>query len=478
MAENFPLLVPGARAAGSLEVASPYDGRPIARVETADSAGAERALETAWRLHRDRDAWLPPARRIEILRRAAELLAKRRDDLALEAAREGGKPLVDSRIEADRAVDGLHCCIEALRTQAGREIPMGLNKASLHRLAFTRFEPIGPVLAFSAFNHPINLIIHQVGPALAAGCPVVVKPAEATPISCWHVVRILHEAGLPEEWCQALLTTDLDVAAGMVRDPRVGLFSFIGSAGVGWKLRSELAPGTRVALEHGGAAPVLFAADADLDAALPLLLKGGMYHAGQVCVSVQRVFAEREAAPRLAEALASAANRLRVGDPTEEETEVGPLIRTREVKRIDEWVREAEAGGAELLCGGKPLSERSYAPTILLDPPAECRVSRQEIFGPVICVYPVDDLDEGAARANALPFAFQSAVFTRSLETALRYTRRLDAATVLVNDHTAFRVDWMPFAGYRESGYGTGGIAYSMADMQMRKLVVIRSDEL
>ena len=478
MPHSFPLLVPGARAAGRLAVAAPFDGSPIAEVETADAAGVECALSTAHALWRDRDAWLPPARRIEILGRVAERMEAIREELALEAAREGGKPLVDSLVEVDRAVDGIRGCIETLRTRAGREIPMGLNAASLGRFAFTRHEPIGVVLAFSAFNHPINLIVHQVGPAVAAGCPVIVKPAEDTPLSCWRVVRLFHEAGLPEEWCQALLATDREVAGKLVSDPRVGFFTFIGSGRVGWMLRAKLAAGTRCALEHGGAAPVIFAVDAEVEEAVPLLTKGGMYHAGQVCVSVQRVFADRRVAQDLAERISAASEALAVDDPTHEATEVGPLIRPGEVARVGEWVEEAVAGGGRLLCGGKPLSERCYAPSVLLDPPPDARVGTQEVFGPVICVYPVDDLDEGVARANALPLAFQAAVFTKDLDTALRMSQRLDAAAVMVNDHTAFRVDWMPFAGFRESGYGTGGIPYTMADMQVEKMTVIHSKEL
>jgi acyl-CoA reductase-like NAD-dependent aldehyde dehydrogenase len=209
-----------------------------------------------------------------------------------------------------------------------------VNAASAGRLAFTQLEPRGVVVAFSAFNHPLNLIAHQVGPAVATGCPVIVKPAEATPLSCWRFVEILHEAGLPPEWCQALMTTDLNVAGQLVSDSRVGFFSFIGSAKVGWMLRSKLAPGARCALEHGGAAPVIMARDADLDDALPLLAKGGFYHAGQVCVSVQRVFAHRAVARQVAEKLAELAYEMTVGDPTLPVTEVGPLIREAEVTRV------------------------------------------------------------------------------------------------------------------------------------------------
>ena len=290
--------------------------------------------------------------------------------MALEAAREGGKPLIDSLVEADRAVDSIRLCVEHLRSQAGEEIPMGRTASSGGRLAFTQFEPIGPVLAFSAFNHPLNLIAHQVGPALAAGCPVVVKPAKATPLSCFRLVQILREAGLPEEWCQPLVTIDLDVANQIVADPRVAFFTFIGSGEVGWRLRRQLAPGTRCSLEHGGVAPVIVAADADLDYAVPLLVKGGFYHAGQVCVSVQRIFADRRIARTLAARIASAADGLKVGDPTRLETEVGPLIRPGEVTRVDQWVQEAVQAGAGLLCGGRALPNNCYAPTVLFDPPA------------------------------------------------------------------------------------------------------------
>ncbi|MGA2799413.1 MAG: aldehyde dehydrogenase family protein [Thermoguttaceae bacterium] len=479
MPEHFPLMVPGAKPAGEMaEVRAPFDGSLIATVEQADGAAVEKALATAYGLFRNRDGWLKPLQRIAVLEKAAAIMQSRRDELALEAAREGGKPLVDSRVEADRAIDGMKLCVQHLRTQAGSEIPMNLNAASAGRLAFTRHEPIGVVVAFSAFNHPLNLIVHQVGPAIAAGCPAIVKPAKATPLSCFRLVDILRQSGLPAEWCQALVTTNNDVATEMIKDRRLGFFSFIGSGRVGWDLRAKLAPGARCSLEHGGVAPVIVAADADLDNALPLICKGGFYHAGQVCVSVQKVFADKGIARGFAERLAGLTRRLKVGDPTLADTEVGPLIRESEVKRVDEWVREAVGRGAEALCGGKAISSRLYAPTVLYNPPDDARVSTHEVFGPVVCVYPYNTIDEAIARSNALPYAFQAAVFTRDLDTALRATRRLDAAAVMVNDHTAFRVDWMPFAGLKESGLGVGGIQYTMEDMQVKKLVVIRSKEL
>ena len=240
---------------------------------------------------------------------------------------------------------------------------MDRNPASAGRLAFTHHEPIGVVVAFSAFNHPLNLIAHQVGPAIAAGCPTIVKPAKATPLSCFRLVGILREAGLPAEWCQPLVTVDQALAQAMAFDPRVGFFSFIGSGSVGWALRAKLAPGTRCSLEHGGVAPVIVAADADLDYALPLLVKGGFYHAGQVCVSVQRIFADRKIARTFAERLAAAAAELKVGDPTLPDTAVGPLIRPSEVRRVAEWVEEAvrRSGVRGQGSGGGPAIHHSSA---------------------------------------------------------------------------------------------------------------------
>jgi acyl-CoA reductase-like NAD-dependent aldehyde dehydrogenase len=478
-ARRFPLGVPGATTtAGDVEVRAPYDGAFLGSAAAADAETVDVALRNATRLFRDKSAWPPPHRRVEILEKAARILASRSEDLALDAAREGGKPLVDSRVEAARAVDGLKVAVETLRTQAGREVPMGLTAASTQRAAFTRLEPIGVVAAISAFNHPLNLIVHQVAPAVAAGCPVIVKPAEETPLSCLRIVDILREAGLPEGWCQAVVTADVEVAERLATDPRVGFLSFIGSAAVGWMLRSKLAPGTRCALEHGGVAPVIVAADADLDRVVPKIVKGGFYHAGQVCVSVQRVFVARAILAEVTGRLVGAASRLVVGDPALEETEVGPIIRARDLDRISDWVEEAAAAGARIACGGRRIGATCYAPTVIVDPPDSVRVSRLEVFGPVVVVQPYDDLDEAIARANALPTAFQAAVCTRDLDTALRAFRLLDASAVMLNDHTAFRVDWMPFAGLRVSGLGVGGIPHTMREMQVEKMLVLHSPEL
>ncbi len=462
-------------ATGTLVVTSPFDGRELDRVATAGPEHVDDAMSAAYALFRDKDSWLSIPGRVEILNNAAAIMGSQIEELTLLAASEGGKPYTDSKVEVIRAIDGVHLCAETLRAHRGSVIPIGTTKATTGRLAFTQKEPIGVVVAVSAFNHPLNLIIHQVGPAVASGCPVIVKPAADTPLSCVRFVQILREAGLPDAWCQAIVTDDRETAEKLVTDTRVGFFSFIGSARVGWMLRSKLAPGARCALEHGGAAPVILANPYDTDIALPAILKGGFYHAGQVCVSVQRVFAPESDAARFAAALAKRAEALVVGAPEDAATEVGPLIRVGEVDRVAEWVDEAVAAGAELLCGGKKTSDTCYAPTVLLNPPDDVRVSAMEIFGPVVCVYAYDDIDDAVRQANSLPVAFQAAVFSNDNDLAMRLYKVLDASAVMINDHSAFRDDVMPFAGLRESGLGIGGIPYTMEDMQIDKMMVVKS---
>jgi len=461
-----------------IEVTAPFDQSIIATADVADEKSVNSALHIAYQQFIDRPNWLSKKERLAILNKAAQLMETQIDTLAIEAAREGGKPLIDSRVEVIRAIESIRLCADTLRNSAGQEIPMGINPSSEKHLAFTSHEPIGVVVAVSAFNHPLNLIAHQVGPAIAAGCPVIVKPAQDTPLSCLRLVNILYDAGLPKEWCQALLITDRELATALVTDERVAFFSFIGSAQVGWMLRSKLAPGTRCALEHGGVAPVIIAADADLEKAVTAVAKGGFYHAGQVCVSVQRIFCHRQIADEFTARLAQIADKLIVGDPTLEETEVGPLIRPKELERIDQWVKEAVSEGATLITGGKKLSASCYAPTILLNPAKSSKISQQEVFGPVVVVYFYEDIDDAIHNANALPFAFQAAIFTNSLDLSLKAYKQLAASAVMVNDHTAFRVDWMPFAGLKHSGLGVGGIPHTFQDMQIEKMLVIKSTEL
>ena len=336
-------------------------------------------------------------------------------------------------------------------------------------------EPIGVVAAISAFNHPLNLIVHQVAPAIAVGCAVIVKPAAATPLSCLELVKLFREAGLDEAWCQTFITDDNVLAERLATDSRIAFLSFIGSARVGWHLHSRLSPGTRCALEHGGAAPVIVDRSANVDAVIEPIVKGGYYHAGQVCVSTQRIFVHQDIIGGFVERLTARVGRLRVGDPLRRETEVGPLIDPRETVRVASWLEEATSRGARLFGGGR-YSETTLMPAVVVEPPADAKVSQLEIFGPVTCVYGFQELDRAIDAANALPFAFQASIFSTDIAPALRAAERFDASCVLINDHTAFRTDWMPFAGRRQSGYGVGGIPASMEDMSQEKMVVLRHE--
>jgi acyl-CoA reductase-like NAD-dependent aldehyde dehydrogenase len=251
--------------------------------------------------------------------------------------------------------------------------------------------------------------------------------------------------------------------------------NFIGSSKVGWMLRSKLAPGATCVMEHGGVAPVIIDDTADLDDAVPLLTKGGFYHAGQVCVSVQRIYAHEAIVGRLCEKMKAAAEQLTVGDPADENTDVGPLIRRAEVTRVAQWVSEAVDGGAKLLLGGKPQGATTFQPTLLFDPPDDAKVSTEEIFGPVVCIYSYSDIDDAIRRANLEGAYFQASLFTNRLDVALDLGKRLHGTSVMVNDHTAFRVDWMPFGGHRDSGAGIVGIESSMLDMTIERMIIFRT---
>jgi acyl-CoA reductase-like NAD-dependent aldehyde dehydrogenase len=475
-----------------LTVTSPFDRHFIREFPLAGEKEAEQALEKAYRLFKDQSLHLQKFQRIEILEKLAVLMSAQVEELTLIAAEEGGKPYKDSKVEVLRAINGVKIAVATLYSMHGEEVPMGMTAASAGRLAFTTREPIGVVLAISAFNHPLNLIVHQVIPAIASGCPVIVKPASSTPVSCFNLVRLLREAGLPDGWCTPLVCRR-ELAEKLVADPRIGYLTFIGSHEVGWKLRSILAPGTRVALEHGGVAPVIIDETANPDEIVQPLARGGFYHAGQVCVSVQKVFVHESRAMAFAEMLAEEAGKMIVGDPLDPNTDIGPLIAESEVTRVREWVDEAvQAGAVELT--DRTLNSKSQAPsaswrtkqipnnklttsfrpTVLFSPPDNVRVSTQEVFGPVICVYPYARLEEAVSKANSLRYAFQASVFTQNINVALKAAQQINASAVMINDHTAFRVDWMPFGGRDESGIGTGGIPYSIHEMTRSKLVVFK----
>ncbi|HRN42158.1 MAG TPA: aldehyde dehydrogenase family protein [Vicingus sp.] len=458
-----------------LKIHSPFDNSLLKEIPFNTAADIEKALSKASNLHQYHPHGLPAHQRISILEKLAVLITDQQEDIAKLATQEGGKPYQDSKVEILRAINGVKLAAQTITQLHGEQIPMGLTPSSENRLAFTTKEPIGVVVAISAFNHPFNLIVHQVATAVAAGCPVIVKPALTTPLSCIKFINLLEEAGLPENWAQVLICED-GLAEKLATDKRVAYLTFIGSAKVGWHLRSKIAAGTRIALEHGGLAPVIVEQDADIKELIPAIVKGGFYHAGQVCVSVQRVFVHQKILNEVADKLVAEAKKLIVGNPLNEQTQVGPLILSKEVDRIETWISEAVSEGAKLLCGGKRISETCFEPTILLNPNKNSLVSTQEIFGPVICLYTYSVVEDAIKQANALPFAFQAAVFTKNIDKAFAITKQLNAAAVIINDHTAFRVDWMPFGGRKESGIGVGGIQYTINEMLQDKLVVMRTN--
>lgn len=459
------------------KIISPYDQSVLEEVTLIDKSDLEHIINTAQNLFNDQALWVPAYKRIEILEKAASIMNDRVEELTLLALNEGGKPYKDSKAEVARAIKGVKLAAEHISQLKGEQVPMALTEASLNRLAFTIKEPIGVVAAISAFNHPLNLAVHQIATAIAAGCPVIFKPAMATPLSSLALADIFKEAGLPNGWLQVILC-DREVAELLVTDPKINFFSFIGSANVGWYLKSKLSPGTRSALEHGGAAPVIVEKDADFDEMIPDLVKGSFYHAGQVCVSVQRIYVHQELLDLFIEKFLMATNKLKVGNPAESNTDVGPLITPKEVDRVEEWVSEAIADGAKLLSGGARISETLYQPTVLLNPSESSKVSSEEIFGPVVCIYPFTDRDVAIKKANALDVHFQAAVFTKSLDIALDTVKKLNATAVMVNDHTAFRVDWMPFGGRDASGIGMGGISFTIDEMTRVKMTVFKSKNL
>lgn len=458
-----------------IEVVQAFDREPFACLRTDDAAALEQKLSTAASMLAERSRWLEKYDRIEILQRLSCLVSDRRQHFSALIAREGGKPLTDALVETERAIDGIRYAADMLRVSAGVEIPMGLTRASVGRRAFTVHEPIGVVAAISAFNHPLNLIVHQVAPAVAAGCPVIVKPATATPLCCFDLVALLGEAGLPEGWVQTFLPDQRGLSEALATDHRIAFLSFIGSAETGWSLRSKLASGARCALEHGGVAPVIIDSRADLDCVIDPLVKGAYYHAGQVCVSVQRIYVHASLEREFVRRFSARVTALTVGDPQLPETEVGPLINPGEATRVANWIDEAVAGGACLIGGGR-YSDTTLAPAILVGPSSHAKVSTHEVFGPVSCVNSFQHIDEAIARANSVPTAFQSSIFTEDLRTAFYAAERLNASAVMVNDHTAFRTDWMPFSGRGPSGHGVGGIPHTMQEMTAEKMIVFRKN--
>ena len=452
-----------------LEVRSPYDGSLVGRVAKGGARETKRAVDAAERAMGDP---LPAHERAAILDRVARLVDERSEEVARTISAEAGKPMKAARVEASRAVSTFTMSAVEARKLAGDVVPMDASPAGAGKLAFTLRVPIGIVGAISPFNFPFNLVAHKVAPALAAGCAVVLKPASQTPLSALLLAELAAEAGLPAGWLNVVCGAAGEIGDVLVEDERVKLITFTGSSGVGWKLR-ERAARKRVNLELGNATPVIVESDADLDDAATRLAANAFSFAGQSCISVQRIYVQRDAYDAFLERFLPLVEALEVGDPASDDTDVGPLIAASERDRVLEWIEEAKANGATILTGGT-LDGELVRPTVIADAPPEAKVSCEEVFGPVCTVTAYDTIDEAIALANGTRYGLQAGIFTGDVRTALRAARELEFGGVTVNEAPTFRADQQPYGGVKDSGNTREGPAYAVREMTEERVVVLQ----
>lgn len=452
-------------------VRSPFDGAEVGRVPSATVADVDAAVAAARRaLHDDP---LPRWRRAVILDRAAALLAERVEEFARTIALEAAKPIRTARAEAERAVATFRFAAAEARTFTGELVPLDAIAAGEGKVGFAMRVPIGVVGAISPFNFPLNLVAHKVAPAIAAGCPVVLKPASQTPLSAVALARLLiDQCGLPADHLHVVAGGGSTVGNAIVEHPDVALITFTGSPDVGWGIRAR-APRKRVGLELGNNAPVIVEADSDWRTAATKIRTAGFAHAGQSCISTQRVLVHRDIAAAMTAALVDEVSTLVVGDPLDEATEVSALISTGERDRVKSWIDEAVAQGATLACGGDLDHDGVLMPTVLTDTSPDMEVCRSEVFGPVVAVAAYDDLDEAIVLANDTRYGLQAAIFTNRLADAMTAFTALDFGGVLVNEVPTWRADQQPYGGLRDSGNTREGPAYAVREMTEIKMVVL-----
>jgi acyl-CoA reductase-like NAD-dependent aldehyde dehydrogenase len=448
-----------------IDIRSPYSGDVVGRVAKAGARETCQALDAAEQAMREP---LPAHKRAEILVKVAAGLGRRHDEVARLISDEAGKPLKAARVEAARAMSTYTFAAVEARKLTGDMIPMDAAQAGTGKLAFTLRQPIGIVGAISPFNFPLNLVAHKLAPALAAGCAVVLKPASQTPLSALLLAELEEEAGLPAGWLNVVVGPASEIGDVLVEDERVKLITFTGSSGVGWALR-ERAPKKRVNLELGNATPVIVAADADVSLAATKVAQNAFSFAGQSCISVQRVYVERGVYDEFVGALLPLVEALKVGDPADEETDVGPVIDEDARTRILEWIG---ASRGDVLTGGK-LDGELIRPTVIANPAPDAEVSCEEVFGPVCTVTAVDSVDEAIELANGTRYGLQAGIFTTTLANALVAAQRLEFGGVTVNEAPTFRSDQMPYGGVKDSGNTREGPHYAVREMTEERLVVV-----
>ncbi|MHC5067680.1 MAG: aldehyde dehydrogenase family protein [Planctomycetota bacterium] len=465
------LPIAGERFAGAdaLTVFSPYDGAVVGRVAKATVAEVEIACRAAARaLHDDN---FPQHARVAALEAAALRVADDGERLAALICAEVGKPIATARTEVARCVECLRCSAQAARSLAGDMVPVAAAAAGAGKLAFTVREPIGVVAAITPFNFPLNLVAHKLGPALAAGCPVVLKPAPQAPLTALALVEHLFAAGVPRDWLSVLCDEDGALGAALVAHPVPAAISFTGSQKVGWAIRAQ-APRKVVLLELGSTAPLLVAADADLDRLLDRLPAAAFGGCGQSCISTQRILVDHRRHDELVSGLVARAQALTCGDPADPATAVGPLIHQREVARVLAWIDEAVAAGAQVVCGGQAQADGVLPPTVVVGVDEGMRLWDEEVFAPVVAVRAVADLEEAVALANRGP-AIHAGVFTRDIAAALAAVRALRFGGVLINEVPTWRAENQPYGGVAEAGNTREGPAATVAELTISKFVSI-----
>jgi acyl-CoA reductase-like NAD-dependent aldehyde dehydrogenase len=454
---------------GSFEVKSPYDGSVVAEMATPSPADVEDALAAAAAVFGE-SRHQPVHARADALMHISGRILERGDELAELIAREGGKPLKWAKVETARAVSTFRIAAEEVRRGDDEFIRLDTEASLGSRAGIIRRFPVGPILGISPFNFPVNLVAHKVAPALAVGAPIVIKPASATPLGALALAELFDETDLPKAM-YSVLPVSSQVAEGMVRDDRFRKVSFTGSPGVGWYLKG-LDPKKRFTLELGGNAGVIVHSDADLDHAAARLAFGGYYQAGQSCISVQRILVQSEVYDDFMDRYVKHVTGLKVGDPMDPSTDVGPLIDSGALDRVALWVDEAVAEGAEVVVGGK-RNDPFYEPTVLARVKPQMKVCKEEVFGPVTTVQPYQTFEEALAAVNDSRYGLQAGVFTQDVNRAFQAHRELEVGGVILNDVSAFRADQMPYGGSKDSGFGREGLRYAMEEMTEPRIMVL-----
>jgi acyl-CoA reductase-like NAD-dependent aldehyde dehydrogenase len=452
-----------------VEIRAPYDGAPIAQVFQATREHAETAIKAAVGAF-GTTRKLPAFERQRILRSIAQHITSRKEEFARTLAQEAGKPLKAARTEIERSIFTFTVAAEESTRIQGEYLSLDWQQFTAGRWGIVKRFPLGPIAGITPFNFPLNLVAHKVAPAIASGCPIILKPAPQTPLTAFLLAEAVEQAGLPDGAFNVLPLSNED-AGILVTDDRIKMISFTGSAPVGWDIKRR-AGKKKVVLELGGNAGVVVHSDADLAWAAERCVTGGFVYAGQTCISVQRILVERPAFKAFTDLLLAGVSRLKVGDPMDDDTDLGPLIRESDAIRATEWVQEAIQDGATLLAGGKRHGS-VLEPTVLTGTRPDMKVNCQEIFAPVVTVEPYDDFSQALRLINESPYGLQAGVFTRDMQRIFQAYEEMEVGGVIAGDVPSFRIDHMPYGGIKDSGMGREGLRYAIEEMTEPKLLVM-----